>query len=265
VCPSKHQVGSAPINAVVFASYAQMQRFLDTVSPRPHGVQSTYRDLGLCALWAGLVQTVVATPVELIKCKMQMQGLGDRPSYTGPIDCIRKVSAPGFPSFPDCFAIYCTRVHVFANPTPCTVILPCCRWCKLTVFGSACSVASSLRLGEMYLDTYVGWDAPSRLQRNISTESENLAVLQAFYFLGYEWTKRTLSSVLQTEESNTGVLLAAGAVAGILGVRTQLVSVCCTFCLAYPTLFAHSTPSRVSALFRFGVLCSGVSHTRLTS
>ena len=88
------QVGSAPINAVVFASYAQMQRLLDTLSPRPHGVHSSYRDLSLCALWAGLVQTAVATPVELVKCKIQMQGLADRPVYAGPFDCIRKVSEP---------------------------------------------------------------------------------------------------------------------------------------------------------------------------
>lgn len=72
-------VGSAPINAVVFASYSQMQRLLDSSFPRPPGHLMPYKELGACALWAGLVQTIVATPVELVKCKMQVGALEASP------------------------------------------------------------------------------------------------------------------------------------------------------------------------------------------
>jgi hypothetical protein len=47
--------------------------------------------------------------------------------------------------------------------------------------------------------------------------------LQGFYFLGYEWTKHVLNPD-PTHPAPTSVLLAAGAVAGVLGVRTAAVA-----------------------------------------
>lgn len=57
---------SVPIvNSVVFGAYAQANSFL--------GNQTSFKNGILAGAYAGLINTVVVTPIELIKCKMQVQ------------------------------------------------------------------------------------------------------------------------------------------------------------------------------------------------
>lgn len=46
---------------------------------------------GLAGLAGGLAVSFVATPVEQIKARLQVQYDGNTKIYKGPIDCIRKV------------------------------------------------------------------------------------------------------------------------------------------------------------------------------
>lgn len=71
------QVGNGPINAVVFGAYGNAQRVLEDVFPQQPsaGTGDLYFRLSCCAMWAGLLQTFVATPVELVKCKLQVRAV----------------------------------------------------------------------------------------------------------------------------------------------------------------------------------------------
>ena len=79
---------SVPIvNAVVFAAYGHGNTLFDIESSFWKGIAA--------GSYAGLVNTAVVTPVELIKIKMQMQSndpsLGHGRSYSSAIDCVRCV------------------------------------------------------------------------------------------------------------------------------------------------------------------------------
>lgn len=80
-------------NAVVFGTYGQAKTFLqsrhlDQTTPL------TPMEAMLAGAWAGFINTVVITPVELIKCRLQAQGgaIGSVAKYNGTIDCIRKIA-----------------------------------------------------------------------------------------------------------------------------------------------------------------------------
>lgn len=62
-------IANAPLNALVFAGYGQAMRFMETASPSD-GISSTR--LGIAGAWGGLLQCIVATPSELIKCQQQV-------------------------------------------------------------------------------------------------------------------------------------------------------------------------------------------------
>ena len=74
------------VNAVVFGAYAQANTMFDIESSFWKGIVS--------GSYAGLVNTGVVTPVELIKVKMQMQSndstLGQKIKYKSAFDCIRQ-------------------------------------------------------------------------------------------------------------------------------------------------------------------------------
>lgn len=80
------QVGNAPLNAIVFGAYGHMARTIRGLT----GVDDplSYPTIAACAMWAGFLQVSVATPVELVKCKLQADGGS---VYRGPVDCVRKV------------------------------------------------------------------------------------------------------------------------------------------------------------------------------
>ena len=81
------------VNAIVFGAYGQANTMFDIESSFWKGVAS--------GSYAGLVNTMVVTPVELIKIKMQIQSndksFGHAKQYTSGFDCMRKtIKAEGF-------------------------------------------------------------------------------------------------------------------------------------------------------------------------
>jgi solute carrier family 25 carnitine/acylcarnitine transporter 20/29 len=55
----------------------------------------SYRDHALSGLLTGCIVAVVATPIESLKSKLQVQYDSSTRIYTGPIDCIRKIGVQG--------------------------------------------------------------------------------------------------------------------------------------------------------------------------
>ncbi|CAG9335353.1 unnamed protein product [Blepharisma stoltei] len=79
---------SVPIvNAVIFGAYAQANSFL--------GNQNSFSNGILAGSYAGLVNTIVVTPIELIKCKMQVQShnqdIGRAIKYKNSFECFKHV------------------------------------------------------------------------------------------------------------------------------------------------------------------------------
>lgn len=60
------------INAVVFGAYETSRRYL----MRGNETEMTIYQGMLAGSWAGLLNSLVVTPVELIKCRQQMEGMG---------------------------------------------------------------------------------------------------------------------------------------------------------------------------------------------
>jgi solute carrier family 25 carnitine/acylcarnitine transporter 20/29 len=92
-------VGNAPMQALTFGAYGNMRRILEGVFPIPERQLKVrepppYFHLCSAGCWAGLAQCVIASPVELVKCKLQIQRdatiAGVTPRYTGPWDCLRQ-------------------------------------------------------------------------------------------------------------------------------------------------------------------------------
>ncbi len=94
-------LGNAPLNAIVFGCNGHMNRLLDKQFPSKHsnsGVKTPeYARLYLSATWGGIAQCVIATPVELIKCKMQVQGMNGNglKVYSSSFDCARQTFLKG--------------------------------------------------------------------------------------------------------------------------------------------------------------------------
>lgn len=84
------QVGNAPLNAIVFGAYGHAMRFLETMDT-PTIDAIPYGDTCVAGAWAGLLQCVIVTPTELVKCKLQVQTPKSVPFYDGPMDCLRQV------------------------------------------------------------------------------------------------------------------------------------------------------------------------------
>ncbi|KAM7289091.1 mitochondrial basic amino acids transporter [Ixodes scapularis] len=73
--------GVAVVNAIVFGVYGNAQKQLGD-SAWAHGA---------CGLLAGSVQSLVSSPVELAKTRLQVQGQGSSRAYSGPLDCLRQL------------------------------------------------------------------------------------------------------------------------------------------------------------------------------
>jgi len=92
-------VGNAPMQALTFGAYGNMRRVLEGMFPIPSRNSKVreappYFHLYVAGCWAGLAQCVVASPVELVKCKLQIQRdatvAGVPVRYSGPWDCLRQ-------------------------------------------------------------------------------------------------------------------------------------------------------------------------------
>ncbi|KAH0834943.1 mitochondrial carrier domain-containing protein [Lanmaoa asiatica] len=68
-------VGAMVENASLFVSYSQLQHVIRRVTGRPPSQDLTLPQLAIAGAGAGTVTSFVLTPVELVKCKMQVQML----------------------------------------------------------------------------------------------------------------------------------------------------------------------------------------------
>lgn len=78
---SSPMAGVAVVNAVVFGVYGNVQRNLSD----PESLQSYF----LAGATAGLAQSVIASPMEMVKTRLQIQKTAQ---YKSPIDCLIKIA-----------------------------------------------------------------------------------------------------------------------------------------------------------------------------
>lgn len=91
-------VGAMLENAVLFVGYRQIQRYIrmysppvqtpDTILDKDNQVPLSMNQLVLAGSIAGALVSVVLTPVELIKCQLQVQYGSNR--YKGPLDVMQR-------------------------------------------------------------------------------------------------------------------------------------------------------------------------------
>ncbi|KAI8072393.1 mitochondrial ornithine transporter 1 [Gongronella butleri] len=82
-------VGIGAVNALLFAANSQFRKMLQT---HP-GEELPLGKIGLAGAGAGIVNSILASPVELLKIKMQAQygkgAAGGQRYFTGPVDCAK--------------------------------------------------------------------------------------------------------------------------------------------------------------------------------
>ncbi|KAF5383309.1 hypothetical protein D9615_005005 [Tricholomella constricta] len=66
-------VGSMAETAVLFVAYSGFQDVIRSCTSRPRTEKLSIPELGIAAAGAGLVGSFIITPIELVKCKMQVQ------------------------------------------------------------------------------------------------------------------------------------------------------------------------------------------------
>lgn len=93
-------VGAMMENAILFVGYRQIQRQIREYSPPVQTpttildddgqVPLTLNQLVLAGAIAGSVVSFILTPVELIKCKLQVQNMNKSTQFSGPVDLIKQ-------------------------------------------------------------------------------------------------------------------------------------------------------------------------------
>ena len=74
------------INSVVFTNYEFCKRMLG-VTDQATSLQSVF-----CGMYAGFVNSFFLSPIELVKCRLQVQSESMTNSYyKGSMDCVKKV------------------------------------------------------------------------------------------------------------------------------------------------------------------------------
>ncbi|GAB5369850.1 hypothetical protein AAMO2058_001441900 [Amorphochlora amoebiformis] len=91
-------VGNAPMQAIVFGMNGNANRIMDKYIPSLRqkerdlpGSKPNFLRLYLAGTWAGIGQLSVCVPVELIKCKLQVQQDQKVKTFKGPWDCVRQI------------------------------------------------------------------------------------------------------------------------------------------------------------------------------
>ncbi|KAI7869381.1 mitochondrial carrier [Spinellus fusiger] len=83
-------VGIGAVNALLFAANAYFKQRLEAMTP---GQTLPLKHIALAGAGAGLVNSVLASPVELVKIKMQAQfgskAVGEERHFKGPMECVR--------------------------------------------------------------------------------------------------------------------------------------------------------------------------------
>lgn len=130
---SSPMAGVAAVNAIVFGVYGNIQRRTsDPDSLRSHFIAGTA---------AGLAQSVICSPMELIKTRLQLQENLPKGAFkfNGPIDCTRHIwrterfrgifrglgitAARDMPGFSSYFVSYELMVRSVANPSPFCILM----------------------------------------------------------------------------------------------------------------------------------------------
>ncbi|XP_041777460.1 mitochondrial basic amino acids transporter [Anopheles merus] len=130
---SSPMAGVAVVNAIVFGVYGNIQR--RTANP-----DSLYSHF-LAGSAAGLAQSIVCSPMELIKTRLQLQDNLPRAAerFSGPMDCTRAIwrregfrgifrglgitAARDMPGFSSYFVAYEYMVRCVANPSPFVILM----------------------------------------------------------------------------------------------------------------------------------------------
>ena len=85
------------VNAVVFGSYEFYKRFLAGQAQLPNASShEAYMQGMLSGVFAGFVNCWVVSPIELVKCRLQVQldskeALANTNRYKGPLDLVRRI------------------------------------------------------------------------------------------------------------------------------------------------------------------------------
>jgi len=84
-------IGAMVENATLFAAYGKIKTFLQ-VNPNPTLTNPVpmWKYL-LAGAGSGVCSAFILTPVELVKCRLQIQREGVQRLYTGPVDVVRKI------------------------------------------------------------------------------------------------------------------------------------------------------------------------------
>jgi hypothetical protein len=87
-------LADAGLNAITFSTWKEAQRLLHF----EEGGDAPLEKVFLAGSIAGVVQCSVATPMELIRSKLQVQHRGSHAAYTGHADCVKSIyRAEGLP------------------------------------------------------------------------------------------------------------------------------------------------------------------------
>uniref|UniRef100_A0A182NZV8 Mitochondrial carnitine/acylcarnitine carrier protein CACL n=1 Tax=Anopheles epiroticus TaxID=199890 RepID=A0A182NZV8_9DIPT len=130
---SSPMAGVAVVNAIVFGVYGNIQRR----TTNPDALYSHF----LAGSAAGLAQSVVCSPMELIKTRLQLQDNLPRGAerFSGPMDCTRSIwrregfrgifrglgitAARDMPGFSSYFVAYEYMVRCVADPSPFVILM----------------------------------------------------------------------------------------------------------------------------------------------
>lgn len=78
-----------------FGAFHEARRRIEEFNSKKHGDNNTlsYPQYYMAGAFAGIVNSVISGPIEHIRIRMQTQPHGAQRLYSGPLDCIRKLSA----------------------------------------------------------------------------------------------------------------------------------------------------------------------------
>jgi solute carrier family 25 carnitine/acylcarnitine transporter 20/29 len=87
-------IGIGACVSVQFAGFNYARRAFETQNTAKHGSsQLSYSQYYAAGAFAGIANTVLSSPIEHIRIRLQTQPHGAGRLYDGPIDCVRKLSA----------------------------------------------------------------------------------------------------------------------------------------------------------------------------
>lgn len=175
-------LGNAPLNMIVFGTNGNMNRTLNKYYPDNNNTtnQPNYYKLYISGTYAGAAQCIVCTPVELVKCRMQVQQNNILPT-TNVLHITNSTLAPIQPN-----------ITLQSNTTH-------------TQYKGSIDCARQIYRQYGIRGLYRGWwsefwrDAPS----------------YGLWFVAYEYVKYTLTPHHMLHSPTTTTLLLAGSAAGI--------------------------------------------------